>query len=193
MLCPTLTVAPVEKPIALNMTKAHARIDHDDDDIYVEGLIDAAIARVDGYTGILGRCMITQTWSQTFPKWGTGLRLSLPDVQSVVLKYRDDNDDEQTIPSSHYEIVEDAQSAVVIYRDAFVTPSLNSDRYAPVTAEMTAGYGDQPDDVPAAIRHALYMLVGHWYENRETVAGGAMTTVPESTDALLAPYRRIGV
>ena len=38
---------------------------------------------------------------------------------------------------------------------------------------FTAGYGDEASDVPAPIRHALKLLVAHWFEHREPVVIGA--------------------
>ena len=38
---------------------------------------------------------------------------------------------------------------------------------------FTAGYGDEASDVPAPIRHALKLLVAHWFEHREPVVVGA--------------------
>lgn len=191
MFRPTLKTAPSAKPINLPDAKIHARVDHFDDDIYIEGLVDAAIARVDGFSGILGRCLITQTWTQAYPSWGSGLRLPFPNVQSVVITYRDGDDTIQTLPADHYELVEDMRGGLIVYRDVFSTPSLNDDRIAPISIDITSGYGDEAENVPMAIRHALYLLVSHWYENRAAVSKDQMHEMPESTHALLAPYRRI--
>jgi uncharacterized phiE125 gp8 family phage protein len=38
-----------------------------------------------------------------------------------------------------------------------------------------AGYGASGTDVPAAIRHAMLMLVGFWYDNRSTVLVGSIS------------------
>lgn len=47
--------------------------------------------------------------------------------------------------------------------------------------------------VPMSIRHAILLLVGHFYDNRETIVVGRSasiaTEVPFTLDALLAPYR----
>jgi hypothetical protein len=44
--------------------------------------------------------------------------------------------------------------------------------------------------MPAAIKQALKLLIGHWYENRETVITGTISTaLPFAAEALLAPYR----
>jgi uncharacterized phiE125 gp8 family phage protein len=61
-----------------------------------------------------------------------------------------------------------------------------------VTVTYVAGYGPAGDDVPAAIRHAMLLLIGHWYEHRESVVvGGNPVQVPLAVQALLRPYRRV--
>lgn len=58
-----------------------------------------------------------------------------------------------------------------------------------------AGYGDDPNEVPAAIRQAIMMLVGHMYENREgqptEVKYQAQITgaLPTFVHKLAHPYR----
>ena len=57
---------------------------------------------------------------------------------------------------------------------------------------FTAGYGDEPEDVPAPIRQALLLLVAHWFERREPVVlGAAPQEVPATVAGLLLPYRRL--
>jgi len=190
MLRPTHKTAPDESPISLDEAKAHCRVDFTDDDALIAGLIDAAIARVDGHAGILGRCMITQVWTQAYPCWGMGLRLPFPDVASVVIRYRDADDVEQTLPAEQFELVEDARGGWIAFRDAFAAPTLNADRVAPISIDLTAGYGSAAESVPASIRHALLMMVAHWYETREAVTAEDMESVPLAVEALLAPHRR---
>lgn len=56
------------------------------------------------------------------------------------------------------------------------------------TVRYRAGYAD--GQVPAPIRHAILLLVGHLYENRMAVtAATAMGAMPLGVDALLSPYR----
>ncbi|ENT2841557.1 TPA: phage gp6-like head-tail connector protein, partial [Klebsiella pneumoniae] len=46
------------------------------------------------------------------------------------------------------------------------------------------------DDVKAA----MLLLIGHWYENRETVSvGQAATDIPFTVEALLQPYKIYGI
>jgi Phage gp6-like head-tail connector protein len=43
---------------------------------------------------------------------------------------------------------------------------------------------------PASLDHAVLLLVGHWYANREAVITGTIaSTVPMAFDALVAPHR----
>jgi hypothetical protein len=71
----------------------------------------------------------------------------------------------------------------------------------PVSVTFRAGYPNTADNpptsmVPDAIKVAILLFVGAWYENRETTAiGVSVAALPSSvaTDALLAPYRWIGI
>lgn len=121
--------------------------------------------------------------------WGDPMRLPLPDVQSVVVTYLDDNGDEQTLPSSDYELLEGALGSYITFRDAFTYPSLDDDVSFPIVVMMTAGYGG-PGDVPDALKMAIKMLGSHWYEARSAASTTAMYDVPFGVDMLIAPYRR---
>jgi uncharacterized phiE125 gp8 family phage protein len=58
--------------------------------------------------------------------------------------------------------------------------------------DFTAGYGDEADDVPGPIRHALKILVAHWFERREVVVLGlGAQEVPATVAGLLLPCRRV--
>jgi len=63
-------------------------------------------------------------------------------------------------------------------------------RLGGIEIEFVAGFGDAPSDVPEPIRHALRLLVAHWYEVRNPVHIGSMATrVPDTVSELLMPYR----
>jgi uncharacterized phiE125 gp8 family phage protein len=108
MLAPVRTVAPTEDPVTLAEAKAHVRVDHADDDSLITALIAAATNHLDGYTGILGRALITQTWRQDFAAFAPKLRLALRPVASVTsVTYFDGDNTSQTLSASIYGLFED--------------------------------------------------------------------------------------
>ena len=58
-----------------------------------------------------------------------------------------------------------------------------------IAISFTAGFGSMAADVPAPIRHALLLLVAHWFENREPCVGAVSPRIPDAVSTLLAPYR----
>lgn len=190
-LAPRRTSTPAVA-VTLAEAKAHLRVDHDVDDSLITATIAAATSTVDGWSGILGRCLCTQTWEVKFPDWACGvLRLPFPDVaaETVAVTYLDAADAEQTLDAATYDVVETISGSEIRRRPASSWPALST-RPAPVTVTAAFGYGAAAD-VPAGIRSALLLMVGDLYRNRETVASGGVAAVPMSTtvEALLAPHR----
>ena len=188
---PVLVTAPGATPITLAEAKAHLRVDHAEDDTLIGTLIQAATDHLDGWSGVLGRCLVTQTWSQSFDGfYGRFLRLPFPDVASIAsVTYQDADDAEQIVASASYAIKEDAKSAYLFFAESFAIPTVYA-RPDAVTVTFTTGYG-AASAVPEAIKAAIKLLVGHWYENRESIsAGPGLSELPMSVQSLVTPYRR---
>ncbi len=61
----------------------------------------------------------------------------------------------------------------------------------PVVVRYVAGYG-VAGDVPALLKRAMLLLIGHWYENREAVvvaSGTVATALPLAVDSILWQFR----
>lgn len=192
MFRPVRISAPATALLTLEEAKLHCRDEADvsDEDALITELIQAATDHFDGWSGVLGRCLISQTWRQDFSKWGDNLRLPFPDVQSVTVKYFDADNSEQTVASSAYELLEDATGSFVQFNSTFTIPTVYSDRASPVRITFVAGYGDAAADVPQTIIRAAAWLICHWYEHREAV-GVSMSDIPMTVDDMVSPYRRI--
>ena len=64
-MTPTLITPPVAMPVTLAEAKEQCRIVDAESDARIEQMIGAAVAELDGYSGILGRCIMPQTWRVT--------------------------------------------------------------------------------------------------------------------------------
>jgi len=59
-----------------------------------------------------------------------------------------------------------------------------------VTITGTAGFADDPGGVPEIAKRAMLMVVGHLYENRESVVVGAsVAEVPQGAEYLIDQLR----
>ena len=54
-----------------------------------------------------------------------------------------------------------------------------------ICIEFDAGYGDAAADVPAAVKQAMLLLIGHLYENREAVTDKSTVVLPMAVESLL--------
>lgn len=192
MLSPVRLTAPAARVVTWEDADRHLRLDGDTDEkALVESLIDSATAHLDGWAGILGRCLINQQWRADFCDWPARrvLRLPFPDVSAATVKYFDETNVEQTIPSGSVAILRDARSSFVRLSDEFAKPGLRSDRGDPVQVTFTAGYGAAASDVPQPIRVAILMHVSALYRHREAAGQDALEIMPYGYEALLAPYR----
>lgn len=191
-LLPVRTVEPAARLLTVDEVNAHLRLDAEDlqDDV-AGALVLAVESHLDGFAGVLGRALITQTWTRSFDFFPCGdtIRLPLGPLQSIEsVTYFDRAGDTQTLASSKYHAIEDARGPAVRLADTAVWPD-TFDRPDAVTVAWTCGYGDEAFDVPAAIVHAAKLMIGHFFKNREAVAAGDTITLPLAVDALLEPFR----
>ncbi len=193
---PVLVTPPTVLPVTLAEAKAHLRVEHDEDDALIAAMLAAAIERLDGWSGILGRCLIEQVWALPFERFPRSdlIGLPFPNVSGVVVSYRPSNGAAAIeFSSSFWWLTETVTGSVIVLAAGASWPA-TADRPDAVTATMTVGYGAAPADVPAPIRSAILLMVGDLYRNRETTGQGAspLGSIPMSTtvEALLAPYRR---
>jgi uncharacterized phiE125 gp8 family phage protein len=108
-----------------------------------------------------------------------------PVVSINSVTYNDTAGDVQTLPTSKWYLQNHKDDTCLIFFHD--TPDLEEYNARPVI--ISAQVGGQPSN---SIKHAVRMLVAHWYENRRgVVTGTTATTIPLGVHSLLNTERII--
>jgi len=181
--------APLITPITIEEVKAQLRVEHDDDDTILTRLIDVAVAYTD-VRGALGQAMITQKWAQWInANPPQNVSLILGPVQDVTaIKYYDTDGVLQTDDINNYQVFGTDFATVISPKDSFTWP-VSQQRSDAIKIEYDIGYGDEITSVPQTIRHALMLLIGHWYDNREQTGVDELSNIPFGYEEMLNLHR----
>lgn len=186
----TLTAAPAVEPVSLAVARAHLRLDSADDDAYLAGLIATSRLQIEA---ALGLALIKQSWTMTLDAAPDDGVVDLPvrpvaSIESIDVISADGA--LIAVPATQYRVDGAAVPPRLVADPAAIPePGRSLDG---IIIRFTAGFGASPDAVPAPIRHAILLLVAHWYECRD--AGPAMgdaARIPDAVSTLLAPYRQV--
>jgi hypothetical protein len=179
-----LSVAPTTTPVSLAEAKAHANITSDDEDANLQAYLDAAVGHLDGYAGILGRALMTQTWVLSLERFPSAfpyghladpsvrrsrhprrIHLPLPPLVSVAsIAYVDPDGASQTLAADQY-VVLDGPLAAIDLAPGCSWPATRRQARA-VTITFVCGYG-AATAVPPAAKSAIKLLFSDFAENRE--------------------------
>jgi uncharacterized phiE125 gp8 family phage protein len=177
---------PASEPVSVLEAKKHLRVEHANDDTYIETLILAAREWGEAFQN---RSWITRTLVLHLNGWPEkSLLLPHGPVQSIVsITYTIDGGDTFTVDPGIYRFLAGGRLDL---RNGKTWPAIPLDADLEVFIEYTAGYGDTAAEIPARFRQAVLLLVGHWYENREEVlVGDAAEPLPYAAEALLRQER----
>ena len=192
----TRQTPPALEPVTLTEAKAHLRVDTTDDDTYIATLITAAREWVEQY---LDRTLVHTQWVMRFDKFpDSGIEpVELPrppmvasgTATAVTVTFTQEQGSTSTYSTAEYRVDRHATPGTIlpIYGSTW-TPHRQDDNAISVT--WWAGYGANGASVPAAIRHAMLMLIGFWYENRTTVLVGSISKQLEfAVESLLSSQK----
>lgn len=182
------------EPITTAEAKAHLRVDHSNDDTYIDSLI---IAATDYTEDVTSNSLIEKTydyWLDAFPVDDDEIiKIPNPPLISITsIKYFDDDDVEQTWSSAEYVVDTDCAWHGHVYPGRTYSWPTARDFRKSVHIEYVAGYESSTspvtgDNVPMTLKQAMLILIAHWYENREQViVGSTIANVPDAYDALIA-------
>ncbi|HRN88676.1 head-tail connector protein [Hyphomicrobium sp.] len=191
----TLTGAPAVEPVSVSEAKTHLRIDGNAEDILIASLIVTSRLHVEA---ALGLALISQEWRLTLDKWpeprwskGGAVRLPLRPVRGIdEVRVRGADGTPDVLPPERYLLDQDALTPrLVPHGGGWPVPGLPT---GGIEIDFEAGMGEGPADVPEPIRHAILLLVAHWYEHRDPMEIGSIgAAIPQAVSDLLKPYREV--
>lgn len=167
--------------VTLSEAKQHLRVDDTSDDALITSLITVAREFAEHYTG---KSLVPVTLEMTlprFPLYSERIALDAPPVTSVTsIKYTDTAGIEQTVDPANYTLSPYGDSREIRPAYQFYWPITQCIADA-VRIRYVAGYMAPPGAVVAA----ALLLIGHLYENRQTVSALKLSEVPLGALALL--------
>lgn len=176
MLEPTLITGPTTPLVTVADLKKYSEIFTSDNDELLQSLISAAMAKLDGYEGILGRALINQTWRIQLDAWRCReIELPLGRVHSATVTYYPaDGSPSTAFDGSNFSVYNfpGGRAIVELLADKSFPGAAN--RRDAVSVEYVVGYGPNVSDVPADITLAIKRLCAHIFENREEVVVGTV-------------------
>jgi len=182
-----LKTGPATTAISLAEAKAFLRVDsdYDDDDSYITSLIGVATNVVEQFTR---RRLITQTYNIYYDEFPPYIDLQVGNVASVThVKYYDTDNTLQTLDTSQYDVDIRVKPGRIYQAEDGNFPN-TYERANSVEVEFVVG--SAASDVEDAIKQAMYIVIGRYYENRQDVVMGTQVNeLPLMVEHLLTPYR----
>lgn len=179
-----VTTAADAMPFTTAEAREHLRVDDTYEDGYLESLIAAATNHVEKYCG---RSFTAQGLTLCLDAFTDEIHLPRGPISAITgITYYDANNALQTLPPSIYDADLISDPAVVALAFNQVWPSTYSRRNAVRIAYTTAA------TVPDAVKMAIKLIIGQWFEMRSSVSERAVFELPNGIEALLANHRSYG-
>ncbi|MER8393730.1 hypothetical protein NKH10_17690 [Mesorhizobium sp. M1340] len=160
------------------------------DEAYISACISAAVSRLDGKEGRLGRCLLTQEWTLYLDCFQTCIELPLPPLQEVIhIKYLNSDGLLQTLDPSAYRVSGAGSWRPEIapaYGETWPESRFVADA---VQVRFRAGYGDSEENVPPPILQAINVMTAHYYVERQPITFTTPHEIPLLACDLIAPFR----
>ena len=186
-----LTSAPTLEPVSLNEIRDDLRLETGED-LLLSTLITSARLVIEAQTGCR---LITQNWDLLFDDWPDETVeagcLTLPHYPIKLLKgiYLLGNA-RQEVSSEIYQSELGIRTPKVFLKNGNSWP-LPFRKKLGVLISVTAGFGDQANDVPEPLRLAIRQLVSFWYDQADWNVLRHSHLIPDSVKILMQPYRNM--
>lgn len=185
-----MTSPPAAEPVTVADAKAHLRIDGSDEDVLIASLLLTSRLHIET---ALSLALITQSWTLRLDGWPCRRDIELPlaPLRAVdEVRVKNASGTAVVVPPESYLVDLAARPARLIWNN--VTPPAPQVPANGIEIDLTAGFGASGDSVPAPLKHAILMLMAHWYEHRDPQEiGGDGARIPAAVGELINPFRTI--
>jgi uncharacterized phiE125 gp8 family phage protein len=169
-------------PEAAGAAKGFLRVERDDEDGLIGGLVGAAAELCEGFTG---QALLARSFSETMPASRAWQRLGRAPVRAIVsVEALPAGGPAQPLASGDYAIDIDSSG------DGWVRLTAPGE-IRRIRVGYEAGAASDWAELPAALRHGIVRLAAHFYTSRGGESGRAADSPPASVAALWRPYRRL--
>jgi uncharacterized phiE125 gp8 family phage protein len=179
---------PSAEPLTLLEVKRWLRVDHEDDNQLIDGLVRAARERVEARTG---RALLAQTWRIVMDQWPADGRIALPIMPVIsvaAVRVADASGQFNAIASTGYSLDARLDPAILTMKQ-IIQPAVTR---GGVEIDIVAGYGAQATDCPQSLRQAMLMMIAEVYARRGPDPENTLKApVGNEIERLLSPYASI--
>lgn len=180
-------VANTTQLISTADAKLFLKVDINDDDDVINSLVKAATESAQEYTNRFFLETTLEQYGTTFADIRNLFKSPVSEITHV--KYYDTDNVQQTLSTSVYQVTPAIEPSTLMLKVDQSYPDV-ADREDAVLVKYNVGYGTATTDVPYAIIQAVYLTIGHWYQNRqEVVVGRIATEIPMGAKYLLDQYK----
>ena len=185
----TIVTEPTVEPLDLEEIEDHLRLSDTstgEEDVVIQSYIKAARRYCER---IQNRAYLHQTWDLILDTWPEGdyIEIPRPPLVSVThVKYFDTDETEATMSSGLYYVDTNSEPGRVHLQYGETWPTTTLRPANGVAVRFLAGYGSVATLVPAEIKQAMKLLVGHMYERRESSDIKEVFRMPDGAEALLS-------
>lgn len=180
-------ITPAAAVLETAAARLHCRIDHTDEDTLLDAYIAAAMVRAEELSGRPVAETVYRLTLDAFPAGGGPILLPRPPVTSVdAVSYLDRDGNSQALTVGNLQVDTRSQPARILPAVNAAWPATQSGAVNVVTVTYTAAPTAAQS---AAIVQAVRLAVGDWFEHREDVIDGSVSTIPNGFDRLLRAIR----
>lgn len=179
----TLLAPPAAEPVSLGALKDYLRVTHDDEDGVIAAVLAAAVRAIEARAGL---AFLPQAWRLSLdaaPEETLFLPVA-PCIGIDAVSVTGPDGAPSPVGPALYEFAPGAPGRL---RRAGPWPPVGP-RLDGVQIDFTAGHAG---DVPEPLLQAVKALAAHFYETRAAARETRVYSVPQSIDALIAPYRQV--